>query len=68
MSLDTCYSLDSDVENYENFEEDTVFEIPVKVVNLKKNLDSDEWSLVMSAEELHYHYHAIRDIIIYGES
>ena len=39
MSLDTCYSLDSDVENYENFEEDTVFEIPVKVVNLKKNLE-----------------------------
>ena len=65
MSLETCYSLDSDVEN---FEEETLFTIPIKVEHLKKNLDSDEWSVVMSAEDLHYLYHSIRDIIIYGDS
>ena len=65
MSLDTCYSLDSDVENYE---EEKFFEIPIKAEHLDQCEETDEWSILMSAEDLHYLYHSIRDIIIYGDS
>lgn len=67
-------SLDTDVESYEEEQvelkeeqEDVVFTIPVPVVNLTKNLETDEWMLSMNADELNNLYHHIRDVIIYGE-
>ena len=75
-SKNEMLSLDTDVENYldsaepevtDEVEEDVVFTIPVPVVNLTKNLESGNWELTMTAEELHGLYHHIRDFIIYGE-
>ena len=60
----TNLSLDCDAEN---FEEDVVYDLRFNAESVFRNSVADDYTLSISAEDLHDLYHRIRDIIIYGE-